>query len=116
MGVLEYSAGEYALGDDEAIDLELYEEPEPVFAALLSGEIDAVVVDLPIAANYARLRYQTKGRVRIVGRPFEDDYYAVAVRKGNRELLESIIAALKRLADSGELDRLEEKWLYGPAQ
>ena len=41
--------------------------------------------------------------------PFEDEYYAVAVRKGNTELLERINESLKKIRNSGEMDILLEK-------
>lgn len=80
---------------------------------LALGRLDAVLMDLPIAAYYAKpnpkLRYQ--------GPPSGEGFYGIALRKGDAELKAEIDRILARLLQRGELRRIYEKWdLWNEAQ
>lgn len=80
---------------------------------LALGRLDAVLMDLPIAAYYARpnpkLRYQ--------GPPTGEGFYGIALRKEDAGLKEAVDAALARLLRSGEIRRIYETWgLWNEAQ
>jgi len=76
------------------------------FIDMENGQIDAVLNDFPTTAEYIRL----KGRAKIVGARLSEEHYGIAVRKGENELLSLINAALLRMKNSGDFDKLQEKW------
>jgi polar amino acid transport system substrate-binding protein len=88
-----------------------YDEIGLAFADLSNGRIDGVVVDTPIAANYALQNPDYKGKLKIVGKAFTEEYYGVAVKKGNTRVLDMINAGLKKVIDTDEYKALEQKWL-----
>jgi len=47
----------------------------------------------------------------IVGEPFTDEYYGIAVQKGNDELLALINEGLAAVQAEGIPEQLEDKWL-----
>jgi ABC-type amino acid transport substrate-binding protein len=49
--------------------------------------------------------------MKIVGKPFTNELYGIAVKKGNKELLDKINTGLKKVIDSGEIEKLKDKWL-----
>ncbi len=97
--------------DAKQIEEKTYDEIGLAFADLANGRIDAVVVDTPVAANYALQTPEYKGKLKIVGQPFTEEYYGVAVKKGNSKVLTVINAGLKKVLDSGENKTIEAKWL-----
>jgi polar amino acid transport system substrate-binding protein len=88
-----------------------YDEIGLAFEDLANGRLDAVVCDTPVAAQYALQNDSYKGKLKIVGQPFTEEFYGVAVKKGNAKVLDQINAGLKKVIDSGEAKTLEEKWL-----
>lgn len=73
--------------------------------ALLDGQADAAIVDAPSA-----LSAQRRG-IRMVTY-LSDEWYAAAVHIQSRELLVAINQTLARLEKSGEMARLQARWLH----
>ena len=69
------------------------------------------MIDSPVAANYALQNPNYKGKLKIVGEPFTQEFYGVAVKKGNAKVLDVINAGLKKVIDTDEYKALEQKWL-----
>jgi polar amino acid transport system substrate-binding protein len=88
-----------------------YDEIGLAFADLANGRIDGVVCDTPVAAQYALQNDEYKGTLKIVGQPFTDEYYGVAVKKGNKKVLDTLNKGLQKVLDSGENKTIEAKWL-----
>ena len=76
------------------------------FIDMENGHIDAVLNDWPTTFEYIRL----KGNVKIAGDILSREYYGIAVREGDKELLDRINGALKILKESGRLDSISQKW------
>jgi len=93
------------------IEEKTYDEIGLAFEDLSNGRIDGVVVDNPTAASYALQNDKYKGKLKTVGTPFTEEYYGVAVKKGNQKVLDLINAGLKKVMDSGANKQLEDKWL-----
>ncbi len=106
VGVVEGTTSE-----DYAVQLHAHTRRFPVvehaYAALLRGELDAVVYDAPSLNFYAQNEGQ--GRTVVVGQQFRSQDLALAVRTGNA-LREDLNRALLKMAESGEIDRLRSKW------
>ncbi len=76
------------------------------FIDMENGHIDAVLNDLPTSEEYIRL----KGRAKIVGELLSKEYYGIAVRRQDGELLKRIDSSLTIIKDSGEYDEISKKW------
>ena len=87
--------------------VERYNKGFEAVQALSQGKIDAVVIDGEPAKVFVE---QTEG-LKILDESFTDEEYAVAVKKGNAELLDKINGALKKLDESGKLDEIVAKYI-----
>jgi polar amino acid transport system substrate-binding protein len=88
-----------------------YDENGLAIEDLINGRIDGVVCDLPTAANYVLQNDKYKDKLKIAGEPFTQEFYGIAVKKGNKKVLDKINAGLKKVFDSGINKELEKKWL-----
>ena len=88
-----------------------YDEIGLAVADLANGRIAAVVCDNPTAAQYVLQNDTYKGKLKIVGERFTEEYYGVAVKKGNAKVLDVINAGLKKVLDAGGNKAIEDKWL-----
>ena len=72
-----------------------------------NGKLDAVVIDKATGVALAE-----KEGLRFVEDPevFEAEEYAIAVNKGNKELLDQINKVLREMKESGEIDELSRKY------
>ncbi|MCD6503033.1 MAG: basic amino acid ABC transporter substrate-binding protein [Thermoplasmata archaeon] len=73
--------------------------------ALITGQIDAIVVDTPVAQRFTQ-QYD----VEIVHVFQTGEQYGIAVKKGNTELLNKINQALQEIMNSNEWNQLIEKY------
>lgn len=76
--------------------------------AMKSGAIDACVIDDQVAKAVVA---QDEGAFTILPTPYAEEEYAIAVKKGNTDLLNKINAALKEMKDSGELAAIVSKYI-----
>jgi len=97
--------------DADKITEKTYDEIGLAFEDLVNGRIAGVVIDSPVAANYALQNPNYKGKLKTVGAAFTTEYYGVAVKKGNTKVLDVINAGLKKILDAGDNKAIEEKWL-----
>lgn len=74
---------------------------------LLEGKVEAIVIDYPAALGMVA---ENEG-LAIVGEPFTQEFYGAAVQIGQNELLGRINETIRRLKQTGELKKLEERWL-----
>src|SRR6185369_3466838 len=94
----------------KGIKLKAYDDIALAFDDLLNKRAEAVVIDGPVAAQYLKSD-KFKGKVKVVGDPMTSEFYGIVVKKGNKELLDKINAALKVLEANGTLDKLKDQWL-----
>jgi len=76
-------------------------------SALLNGVIDAIITDYPAAIGMV----SGEATLRIIGEPFTQEFYGVAVKKGEEKLLAEINKTIRRLKEEGKLRELEQEWL-----
>ena len=82
---------------------------DSVFEAILelkNSKADLVLTDEALGEI---LHARNPDLVRI-DLPFEDEYYAAAVKKGNQSLLDQINASLTSLKNTGEMEILLERY------
>ncbi|MBQ7242491.1 MAG: basic amino acid ABC transporter substrate-binding protein [Firmicutes bacterium] len=112
----EYKAGVQlgTTGDIMATDVlgervSQYEKYSDALAALLSGKVDCMVLDLNVAKAFAKAN-----DLVLLDDPFggEEDieYYGIAMAKENTELLEAVNKALADMKAEGFFDELDAKY------
>lgn len=106
VGALKNSLAERILRDFDYIKLLSYEGEVNAFEDLANGRIDAALVDYPIALYYTAIHPELK----MVGEPFGEVVYAVAIHRDNPKLLERVNLALSQMIESGEMREILEKW------
>ncbi len=72
---------------------------------LLNGNIDAIVLDSPVANRFAATK-----PVKVVGIIVTGEQYGIAVKKGNKELLDKINSAIRVLNETGKMSELIDKY------
>ncbi len=105
------TTGSFEVEKVKGVKLKTYDEIGLAFEDLMNKRIDGVVCDRPVAANFALQNKNYKGHLKIVGKPFTKEEYGIAVRKGNKKVLDAINRGLKKVLDSGINLKLEKKWL-----
>ena len=81
---------------------------------MMNGNIDGVIVDTPVAANYALRSDQFKGKAKIAVEIVTKEQYGLTVQKGDpKGLLPIFNAGLKNVKASGEYDKIRTKWIGG---
>ena len=76
--------------------------------ALKNGEVDAVIIDNNPANVYFK---QNADSVSLIEGAFESEAYAYAVKKGNKELLDQVETALKKIKEDGRFDEIVSKYI-----
>lgn len=109
VGVQLGTTGDIYVSDLEADGtvVERYNKGFEAVQALTQGKIDAVVIDGEPAKTFVS---QTEG-IKMLDEAFTEEEYAIAVKKGNTELLDKINAALKTLKEDGTLDEIVAKYI-----
>lgn len=108
VGVETGSTSAADVNEMQGVTAKHYTDFPTAFDDLMNGKIDAVVSDNTIASIYMA---NYPGKLKIVGEPFTQENYGIAVAKNKPELLEKINAGLEAIEAEGLLDELTQKWL-----
>ncbi len=108
IGVQEGTTGDYA-AEEISANIQRYPKALDAVMELAGGKLDAVIVDAPVASNIMAA-LNNKDLILLEGVEFADEFYGIAVPKGNQELLDAINATVKRIQEDGTLDALIEKY------
>lgn len=94
---------------DDIADAEIQRFPKGIDAvmALTQGKLDAVIIDREPAKVFVK---ENEG-LQVLDEAFTEEEYAIAVKKGNTELLEKMNGAIKELKESGELQKIVDKYI-----
>jgi polar amino acid transport system substrate-binding protein len=87
--------------------LKNYDEIGLAFQDLMNGQVNAVVCDNPVAAQYV---VTNPNKLKTVGGVFTDEFYGIAVAKGKTDLLNKINDGLEKVLNEGIIEELEAKW------
>ncbi len=74
---------------------------------LINGDVQAVINDRPVTQAYIN---KQPDKIKIVGETMNAEAYAIAVKKGNAELLEKINTGMQNLKDNGKFDEIFNQW------
>jgi polar amino acid transport system substrate-binding protein len=75
---------------------------------LMNSQADFVIIDEQPAINFQKKNAPDLELVRLA---FDDEFYGVAVKKGNAELLAKVNEALAEIAADGRYDRFVDQWM-----
>ena len=92
----------------EGVDVKELNTPPDCFMELKAQGVDAVVNDRPVNDYYIT----KSGAVGVKALPekLTAEDYGIAIAKNNEDLQKEINAALKKLKDNGEYDKIYKKW------
>lgn len=107
IGVQLGTTGDIYAGDIEGATVEQYSKGIDAVIALTQGKIDAVMIDNEPAKVFVSQNAGTK----ILDEDFTVEEYAIEVAKGNDKLLEDINAAITKLKESGEIQKIIDKYI-----
>jgi peptide/nickel transport system substrate-binding protein len=112
VGVQLGTTGDIWVSDNTQAEVVRYEEITLAFQALANGDIDAIVNDGPTSAEI--IKANPEMRVTLVGEPFTDELYGIAVNKDEPELLAAINTGLAAVKADGTYDQIYDKWFGAP--
>lgn len=108
VGVQQGTTGDIYVTDELGEDaVERYNKGFEAVEALKQNKIDAIVIDREPANVFVS---ENEG-LKILDEAYTEEEYAIAVKKGNTELLDQVNGALKELKDSGELQKIVDKYI-----
>ncbi|BDG36241.1 glutamate ABC transporter substrate-binding protein [Saccharococcus caldoxylosilyticus] len=84
-----------------------FENYAEAFTALKAGQGDALTTDNALLWGMAK----QDPNYRVLDETFTEEPYGIAVRKGDKELLQVINEYLKEIKENGEYDKIYEKWI-----
>jgi len=106
------TTGYFAVKEVTGIEAKSYDEIGLAMEDLFNGRIDGVVCDDPVAAQYALQRSDYAAKLQIAAvLDTGDEYYGVAVQKGNKEVLDLINEGIKAVQEKGIDKELRTKWI-----
>ncbi|MFY4776090.1 glutamate ABC transporter substrate-binding protein [Metabacillus sp. RGM 3146] len=90
--------------DTEVLEFENYAE---AFTALKAGQGDALTTDNSILYGMA----DQDPNFELVGKPFTEEPYGIAIKKGDDKFTKYVNDFLKELKKNGEYDKTKSKWI-----
>lgn len=91
----------------EPAKIERYDAGADAVNALKQGKVDCVIID----NEPAKVFVSKNNDLKILPDPFADEDYAIAVKKGNTELVEKINSALEELEKEGTLKKIVDNYI-----
>ncbi|MFH5184237.1 transporter substrate-binding domain-containing protein [Paenibacillus sp. TAB 01] len=84
-----------------------FDNYQDAFSALKAGQGDTLTTDNAILYGMAA----QDSNYEVVGDPFTDEPYGIAIKKGEASLLTAVNDGLKSLQTSGDYNKIYEKWI-----
>ncbi|MHC1788603.1 basic amino acid ABC transporter substrate-binding protein [Solidesulfovibrio sp.] len=109
------TTGHFAVKKTEGVKDKSYDEVGLAFEDLYNGRLDGVVCDDPVAAQYAlqNSKYKDALKIACVIEAGEDEFYGIAVQKGDKEDLDLINKGIEAVQKKGIDKQLLAKWIGG---
>jgi polar amino acid transport system substrate-binding protein len=106
------TTGFFAIKKVEGVNAKSYDEIGLAMEDLFNGRIDGVVCDDPVAALYALQKADYAAKLKIAAvLDTGDEFYAVAVKKGNKEVLDLLNKGIEAVQAKGLDKELRKKWM-----
>jgi polar amino acid transport system substrate-binding protein len=113
VGVQLGTTGDIYVSENTKAQVERFDEVTMALQALANKDVDAVVADAPTVADY--IKSNPNFKAKIVGEPFTDEFYGIAVNKNKPEIRDAFNKALATIKGSGKYDEIYNKW-FGAGQ
>ncbi len=109
-GTTNFYVGVYNVldGDEANPRIKLFETFGAAVQALLSGDVDMVLMDKASSKGYVGAN---PGKLRLVGGPLGTEEFGFIFKKGS-DLVGPFNAAIAKMRDDGTLDKLDTKWFF----
>jgi ABC-type amino acid transport substrate-binding protein len=91
------------------LTIKSYKETVDYLLDMENGRLDASINDLLNQLEYNK----SHPNVKIVGDPFTKSSLGIAVKKGDKELLDLVNTVLQEMKQNGDADKLYKKWVTG---
>ncbi len=98
----------YCTGDFGDAALARYPKIIDGFQAMKAGKVDACVVDDQVAKSIVA---SDSGSFKILETAYANEEYAIAVKKGNTELLNKLNGVIDEIKSNGELKKIIDKYI-----
>lgn len=111
VGAQDGTTGEtFANDETEAAEVRGFPQGPDAINALVSGQVDAVIIDQPVALDAV----EEQGGVEVVEEIETGELYGFAMAPGNTALREQVNEALTRIKDDGTLEQLYDEYFQMP--
>jgi ABC-type amino acid transport substrate-binding protein len=110
VGVQLGTTGQFLLEERGGSELKKYDSAPLAIADLLNGNVDAAVIDLPVARAHAKERADLADALHVSENVFSEEYYGIVTRQGEDEIMAAINAGLAKAKEKGVVAELEKKW------
>ena len=109
IGCQESTTGYIYCSDDYGEDMvTAFPNGANAIQALLSGKVDAVVIDSQPAQEFVA---QNAGELKMLGTDYVTEDYAIGISKDNTALRDAVNNALKELIDDGTVQSILDKYI-----
>ena len=112
VGVKSGTTGAAYAAENTTAELVEFVESKLALDALAAGEVDAVIVDIPVIVGY--IKSNPNAGLRVTGGPVTEEAYGIAVSKDKPEVLEMLNAALVKVRDGDQYATLFNTWFGTP--
>jgi len=107
IGVQEGTTGDTEASAIEKVEMSRFKKAVDAVMDLKNGKIDAVVLD----ASPAQVFVNKNDDLKILDEELTNEAYAIAIDKGNEELVEVINKVINNLKESGKYDELVKQYI-----
>lgn len=94
---------------ENSTDIKRFESTPLALKELENGGVAAVVADNGVVINYVK-NNASKGFTTVEDSSFEKENYGIAVKKGNKEVLDKVNAGLKKIKEDGTYQKIFDKY------
>jgi ABC-type amino acid transport substrate-binding protein len=112
VGVKKGTTGATFAAEATSADIVEFADAPAAIAALVAGELDAVIVDIPVIVGY--IKSNPTANIRVTGGPVTEEAYAIAVSQAEPAVLAMLDAALVDVQESGAYDQIYARWFGAP--
>ncbi|MCX6395435.1 MAG: ABC transporter substrate-binding protein [Propionibacteriales bacterium] len=110
VGVQKGTTGEtYTAENAPEADRVQFSDDGKMYTALIAGQIDAILQDLPVNLDHQKDEKQA-GKFTVIETYDTDENYGFGTKKDNTKLLDAVNEQLQALRDSGEYQTIYDKY------
>lgn len=107
IGVQTGTTGDMYADDIEGAEVQRFNKGMEAVMALTQDKVEAVIID----REPAKIFVKENAGLKILDEAYTEEAYAIAVKKGNTELVEQMNTAIKELKETGELQKIVDKYI-----